>query len=115
MVSFNLANYLVENAVFGPPARESTALRAEIEALLSSCKWLEEAEPSAFHDVRGMIEVAFSTDPIVVRAAIDRIRLGVEDCPPEQRELAEPYAELHMRLAWRRLLELEAQPAAAPD
>ena len=61
-----------------------------------------------------MLEVALSSDVAVVRKALDQIQLGLTTAAPEDHEIAHIYFELHSRLAWRRLLELEAETAADP-
>jgi hypothetical protein len=73
-----------------PTGGGAVALRERIEALLDECGALERLDPSPFHDVRGMIEVAFSDDPASVRAAIEDIRIGFDLCPIDQKEWAEP-------------------------
>jgi ppGpp synthetase/RelA/SpoT-type nucleotidyltranferase len=114
MVQFNLANFLVEQAAFEPTDPDPAALRARVNTLLAECDHIERADPSAFHDIRGMLEVAASTDPAVIRRAIGLIERGLHEAAPADREIAEIYFELHMRLAWRRLLELEAETADQP-
>ncbi|HEY2133533.1 MAG TPA: hypothetical protein VGH36_11230, partial [Acetobacteraceae bacterium] len=114
MVQFNLANFLVEEAVFDPLLPDAAGRRARIQRLMADCAHIEAEDPSAFHDLRGMLEVALSSDPAVVRRAIDQIRLGLEEAPAADQEIARIYFELHSRLAWRRLLELEGETAADP-
>jgi ppGpp synthetase/RelA/SpoT-type nucleotidyltranferase len=114
MVQFNLANFLVEEAIFDPLLPGAAERRARIEALMTDCAHIEAGDPSAFCDLRGMLEVALSSDVAVVRKALDQIQLGLTTAAPEDHEIAHIYFELHSRLAWRRLLELEAETAADP-
>jgi ppGpp synthetase/RelA/SpoT-type nucleotidyltranferase len=114
LVHFNLANFLVEQAVFEPVDPDTSSLRSRVEGALAECKYIENEDPSAFHDLRGMLEVALSPDAAVVRDAIKLIERGLNEAKPEYKEIATIYFELHSRLAWRRLLELEAKTADAP-
>ncbi len=61
-----------------------------------------------------MLEVAVATEPGAVRGAIILIERGVVEARAADKEIAGPYYELHIRLAWRRLLELEAEAPAQP-
>jgi hypothetical protein len=114
MVQFNLANFLVEEAAFDPMLPDTAARRARIEALMRDCAHIEVEDPSAFHDLRGMLELAPSADAAAVRRAVDQIRLGLDTAIAEDQDIALMYFELHSRLAWRRLLELEAETVAEP-
>lgn len=109
---FNLANHLVEKAYFSPPLTETdrTDLERKIRGLIDASELLREEDPTPFHDAEGMFTVAFSQDPIEIRNAIDLIQKGRENVPYDQ-EAADAYYELHIRLAWRRLLEIETQIA----
>ena len=110
VVKFNLANFLVEQACFGSPSEDEdpATIRTRIEALLSDRASLESKDPGAFYDLRGMMEVAFSDDPAALRRAIDLIYQGRQPSKPDDVAIADAYFELHTRLAWRRLLEIEA-------
>ena len=108
-MNFNLANYLIEEAYFSLP-KDLTAqemLRKKIEDLINSAASLRARDPSAFHDAEGMLEVSFSHDPIVLRRAVDDIYKGIQDVPLKERDVANSFFELNIRLAWRRLLEAE--------
>ncbi|HVY16117.1 MAG TPA: RelA/SpoT domain-containing protein [Rhodopila sp.] len=114
MVRFNLANFLVEQAIFEPAGADGTALRQRVEDLLAACSHIEREDPSAFHDLRGMLEVAVATEAGSVREAIMLIERGLSEANEVDRDIARLYYELHIRLAWRRLLELEAEVATQP-
>ena len=111
ILAFNLADHLIEDAYFSLPldASDQTERRARIEDLIESAKTLREDDATPFEDAEGMIEVAFSQDPAQLRAAIEKIHAGNQNVPEPEREAAQAYFELHIRLAWRRLLEVEAK------
>ncbi len=113
LLRFNLANFLIERACFlsSLSGNESSALRGEIEDLLTRCSELEARDPSLFYDARGLLDVALSDSPTKVREAIDLIQRGRDEAPPEDKDFAAATFEVHARLAWRRLLELEARIA----
>lgn len=112
MVRFNLANFLVEQAVFEPVGTDGPGLRQRVESLIAACRHIEREDPSAFHDLRGMLEVAVATDAGRVREAITLIERGMTEASAAEKDIAGLYYELHIRLAWRRLLELEAEVPA---
>jgi ppGpp synthetase/RelA/SpoT-type nucleotidyltranferase len=110
---FNLANHLIEQAYFRLP--QNTTDRADLEKkikeLLSAAPGLRAEDPTPFYDAEGMFAVAFSQDPSEIRAAIDQIQKGKENVPPEDKAAADAYYELNIRLAWRRLIEIETRVA----
>jgi ppGpp synthetase/RelA/SpoT-type nucleotidyltranferase len=114
MVKFNLANFLVEQAIFEPIQTDFSSLREKLDALLADCAHIESKDPSAFYDLRGMMCVALSANPDEVRKGIDLIAAGMQDVPAGMQDVARVYFELHSRLAWRRLLELEAATGFSP-
>jgi len=115
-LKFNLANYLIEEACFSAPkeSAELDSLRSRIESLIQGCAEIEATAPSAFRDLRGMVEVALSDDPEKLRQAIDQIYQSMQAVPPLYSDYAKSYLELHLRVAWRRLLEVEAERSANP-
>lgn len=110
----NLANFLIEQEYFMPSksveARQSVL--AEVEEHIAVCAPLEAQDASPFLDLRGMVKVAFAQTAEDVRDAIELIQRGRDEAVPEEKEVAEAYYQLHARLAWRRLLELENVPAS---
>lgn len=108
ITKFNLANFLIEReyALRSKPTQRE-AVKAEILALVDGCTTLEKSDPSPFYDLRGMILVAFSDKPSDVSEGIKLIELGKTRAPKEDSELADTFYQLHTRLAWRRLLQLE--------
>jgi ppGpp synthetase/RelA/SpoT-type nucleotidyltranferase len=113
VVSFNLADFLVEQACFQLPAdlAEQAELRSRIEALMSRAAPLRADDETPFLDLEGMIDVAFATDSRTLAGAIRKIELGNSHVPEGETETAQAYYEVHIRLAWRRLLEAEAKEA----
>jgi ppGpp synthetase/RelA/SpoT-type nucleotidyltranferase len=114
MVRFNQANFLVERAVFEPIGADGDGLRRRVDDLLAACAEVEQDDPSAFHDLRGMLAIALATEAEAVRDAIVLIERGLTEAREIDRDIANVYHELHIRLAWRRLLELEALSPAQP-
>lgn len=109
VVKWNLANFLVERQYFLPEAPSVAAeTKSEIEALLIECEPLRQLDPSGFFDFEGMMIVSFSNDPIELKQAIKLIEKGVEGIAEDEKEFAEAFLELHSRMAWRRLLKVEA-------
>ena len=108
VLRFNLANFLTEKEYFAQSsADEREHLRTEVEFLITECDNLEAEDPSVFHDLRGMVCVAFANTATDVSAALPLIEMGRSEAPESSRGIADAYYKLHARLAWRRLLELE--------
>ncbi|SUB01948.1 Region found in RelA / SpoT proteins [Pannonibacter phragmitetus] len=109
VVKWNLANFIVERQYFLPeisPTVNDT--KSEVESLVAECEPLRTLDPSCFFDFEGMMIVAFSNDPLEIKKAIKLIEKGTEVVQENDMELAEAFLELHSRMAWRRLLKLEA-------
>jgi ppGpp synthetase/RelA/SpoT-type nucleotidyltranferase len=113
VVSFNLADFLVEQACFQLPSDpgEQAEMRERIESLLAAAAPLRQQEPTAFLDLEGMIDVAFASDAKTLEGAIRKIEQGNRQVPDREVETAQAYHDVHIRLAWRRLLEAEAKEA----
>jgi|GEM_PF-3078058 len=113
VVSFNLADFLVEQACFQLPAdpAEQAELRSRIENLEAAAAPLRDGDDTPFLDLEGMIDVAFASDAKTLAGAIRKIERGNSDVPKGEAETAQSYYEVHIRLAWRRLLEAEAKEA----
>ncbi|WP_299949815.1 hypothetical protein [uncultured Ruegeria sp.] len=108
VTKFNLANFLVEREYFRKSkAAERETARSEVESLIKDCSKLEALDPSAFHDLRGMMMVAFASTSSEVSQGIESIQEGLVTARKQDVELAETFYKLHTRLAWRRLLQLE--------
>lgn len=109
VVKWNLANFLVERQYFLPEAPAvADETKAEVEAILVECEPLREEDPSGFFDFEGMMVVSFSNNPAELKQAIKLIEKGIEGVKDEDMQFAEAFLELHSRMAWRRLLKLEA-------
>jgi hypothetical protein len=113
VLSFNLAEFLVEQACFQLPLdpAEQAQLRSRIEKLKADAEPLRERDETPFLDLEGMMDVAFATDAGTLAAAIKKIECGNTDVPVEESEAAQAYYDVHIRLGWRRLLEAEAKEA----
>lgn len=110
-VSFNLANFLVEQACYGLPAAEAEqdTLKTRIEDLIEKARDLENEDNTPFLDLKGMIKVAFSNEAVELREAIGMIEEANSKAPENEREVAQAYYDLNIRLAWRRLLDVESR------
>lgn len=86
--------------MFEPIGADGPGLRHRVEELLAACADIERDDPSAFHDVRGMLEVAVATEADYVRSAITLIERGLTDAREIDRDIARVYYELHIHLAW---------------
>jgi len=122
IVSFNLANHLVEDSYFAFPARASEltgragdsfqAAKRAIEKLMDIAAPLRAEDETAFLDLDGMFAVVFSEKAKEIEAGIEKITAGNTNVPDDAREAASAYYNLHIRMAWRRLLELETSEPA---
>jgi len=68
---------------------------------------------SVLLDTMGLKKITFA-------GSTDEVREGIEDCvsarsnaPPEEREIADAYVDLNLRLGWRRYFVIEARDAAS--
>ena len=105
---FNLAHFLLEKEYFDPTdVAERNQVKDRIIALLDGCEAMKADDPSAFYDAEGMINVVFGEDPSEVRQGIDLLQQGRDECHEDEKEFAASTFELHARLAWRRLADLE--------
>lgn len=109
VMRINLANFQIEREYFLPTRspEDRLALKTEIEATISECHELEAADPSPFHDLRGMLMVTFAGSSEEIQQAIKLIERGRDEAPGHEELVAKAYYDLHARLAWRRLLEIE--------
>jgi hypothetical protein len=122
IVSFNLANHLVEDSYFAFPARASEltgragdsfqAAKRAIEKLMDIAAPLRAEDETAFLDLDGMFAVVFSEKAKEIEAGIEKITAGNTNVPDDARQAASAYYNLHIRMAWRRLLELETSEPA---
>jgi hypothetical protein len=108
-VKFNLANFLVENACFGSPLGDDELAHANerVSSLLAECANFKDENISAFLDVQAMSTVVFSRDPVALRDAIDLLYDAKVNAPDGEADQAASCYELHVRVAWRKLLEIE--------
>jgi ppGpp synthetase/RelA/SpoT-type nucleotidyltranferase len=116
-VSFNLADFLVEQACFQLPSdtTEQADLRARIESLAAAAASLRAEDDTPFLDLEGMIDVAFASEANILRDAIGKIERGNRAVPQAEIETAQAYYDVHIRLAWRRLLDAESREALRTD
>lgn len=105
----NLANFLIEREYFLPTrlGEDRELLRRRVDDLIAACSVLEAADPSPFHDLRGMALVTFGATTAEIQEGISLIERGRDEAPDHEKAVARAYYDLHARLAWRRLLEVE--------
>lgn len=116
-VAFNLANHLVEDSYFtfpwrqqerlGPVQSQFEAVKQEIRELAEFAKPLRTVDETPFLDFEGMTAVLFAADAAAARNGIDLITRGNQNVPDADRDAAQAFYELHIRMAWRRLLDIE--------
>jgi ppGpp synthetase/RelA/SpoT-type nucleotidyltranferase len=108
LTSLNLANHMIEREYYKPslPEIRKGEILHRIEELVDQSG---EYDLGALIDTKGMICVVFSENPQDIREAIDKIAEGRRLAPEHETDVATAYFELNTRLAWRRLLDLEAR------
>ena len=109
-VKLNLAHFLMEAFYFAPASsaedRQRQATRVHT-LITDAAQELRNEDPSAFHDAEGLHKVVFGSDAATIRAGIDLIQRGRDEASDAIRDYANKTYELHARLAWRRLAEVE--------
>lgn len=105
---FNLIHFLLEREYFLPSKPDLRMRTAErVRSLAEDCETMRAEDPSSFHDMEGMEKVVFGTSAEEVRQGIDLIEMGKDTLNEREAEYASETYELHARLAWRRLGEIE--------
>jgi ppGpp synthetase/RelA/SpoT-type nucleotidyltranferase len=118
---FNYANALIERHYFepdehrdGPPDK----LRRKVNTLLRASKPAApdsvEIRTASVKDTDGFMQIAFGTKPEEVSAGIDLCHEARHVARQHNMKLGEQYCDLHLRLGWRKLLELEARKPQVP-
>jgi hypothetical protein len=111
-IDFNQATFLIEREYHFPThhATIRAELRKRIDDLLGAPELRAAKEmESSLLDTEGLAKITFAETK-------DQVRRGIEDCvtarslaPDTEKEVARAYADLNMRLGWRRYFELEAR------
>jgi hypothetical protein len=110
LLSFNRATFIVEREYYEPTVDEEarTKLSEEVSAIIFS----EEANSkdhlqASIVDTQGLFKIAFAN-------STNEIREGIELCvgarsltPKEEEDLSDAYADLHLRLGWRRFFDFD--------
>lgn len=122
VIAFNLANHLVEDSYFAFPWREQEllgklkdryeAVKREIFELAAFAKPLRGEDETPFLDFDGLTAALFAANATEARSGIDLITKGNQSVPEPDREAAQAFYELHIRMAWRRLLDMETYAIA---
>lgn len=114
VVKMNLANHLIELEYSAPAIVWSRRGEREHEVtkLVTDAQNVLGHDLSPFRDTFGMIKVVFSDDPLDVITGIDLLEAGKIEEDQDEQKIAEAYYNLHSRIAWRKLLDLEARQRA---
>ena len=115
-IDFNRVTFMIEREYHIPTINQAVRqnLKREIENVLSRPALREiEGLQSSLLDTEGLMKITFAENT-------DQARDGIESCvaaralaAPEERYFADAYADLNLRLGWRRYFALEARQGAA--
>ncbi|MDB5575485.1 MAG: hypothetical protein JWR80_661 [Bradyrhizobium sp.] len=111
-MDFNRATFLIEREYHQPTqnAAMRAKLKTEIEELLAhpDLGVVPNADSSIL-DTVGLLKITFAQTQ-------EEARSGIEDCvkartlsPPQEQTVSDAYADLNLRLGWRRYFELEGK------
>lgn len=116
-INFNRATFMIEREYHLPTTdqRARERLKRDIEGILAvpSVVAIKGETASEMLDTEGMRKITFA-------ATKEEARLGIEDCVgaralgPVDASVSDAYADLHMRLGWRRYFELEIRERTRP-
>lgn len=106
IISFNLANWLIERAYFTSMTNDKN--KSHIEKLLKFSEPLRSEDASAFFDIEGMLLVVFGTTAAQVKQGIEKIEEGMKNVPPAEIAIAKATYNVHVRIGWRKLLDMES-------
>jgi hypothetical protein len=111
-LKFNRATFLIEREYHHPTknAEMKARLKAEIEEILNLPEVMVIANSdSSMLDTKGLLKITFADRQ-------DPVREGIEDCVKartmsldHEQVLSDAYADLNLRLGWRRYFELEGK------
>jgi len=109
-IAFNRSNFLVEREYHYPSADKSQRDQIKSEAL-ATAQDIETADvPGAeagAADLRGLVAITFADTMDEVREGIRLCMNAAQHSPADEQDLSEAYADLNVRLGWRRYFELE--------
>ena len=114
-IDFNRATFLIEREYHHPTKNQAMkdGLRQEIEKVLRNP---DLRSMSATLDVESSIEDTMGLLKITFARTQDEARAGIEHCvkarglsTPEEQTVSNAYADLNLRLGWRRYFELEGK------
>ena len=109
ILKFNRAHFSVEREYHTPTldAVGRRALRSELETVLESPDVKALDDRASTLDTEGLLKIAFGD-------TLTEVRTGIEECvaartlsDPEDQVVTDAYADLNLRLGWRRYFELE--------
>ena len=115
-IAFNRANFSVEREYHYPSPDKSQRDQIKADALASAeaimVAAVDDAETSAA-DLRGMVAITFADTMEEVRDGIRQCMSAVPLSPQDEQDISEAYADLNVRLGWRRYFELEVRRSAS--
>ena len=107
---------MIEREYHAPTVNEAVRLKLKTDIL-------EVLNRPALRDIDGLQSSLLDTEglmKITFAGSTDEVREGIEDCvtartiaSSEERYYADAYADLNLRLGWRRYFALEARQGAA--
>lgn len=105
MILHNLADYLVEREYYKPTTDSQRRKRQLKEILrLHDNSRTDDLEIDGSSD--GFLQLTFSDDPKVIRAAIQKCQDVVQHAQKGEEHIAQKYSELYIRLGWRKLFRV---------
>lgn len=115
-MDFNRTAFMIEREYHAPTVNEAVRLKLKTDIL-------EVLNRPALRDIDGLQSSLLDTEglmKITFAGSTDEVREGIEDCvtartiaSSEERYYADAYADLNLRLGWRRYFALEARQGAA--
>ena len=112
-IAFNLATFLAERECHLPSrAEDRPHAKAEIDRLLALAP--HRLDDEIRETTNALIDIAFSTDPVALRNAIDTCTRAPTRAVEGEEDIAKAYSEYYMRLGWRRLFRGGDAPSTAP-
>lgn len=111
-IAFNKATFLIEREYHSPtkdPKRRKS-LEAEIRDILNSTEVEALNRPAEKIDTLGLLKITFAGDKRQAREGIEEVLNARAKAPDDEKDVSNAYADLNVRLGWRRYFHLENQP-----
>lgn len=114
LLRFNMATYIVEREYHEPTKHKASreALRTHVEEVLFNPEIIaQDGLKSAAIDSQGLFKIAFAEDIVEVREGIELCVTARGLATASEQDVTDAYADLHLRLGWRRFFHFEDSPA----